>query len=216
MHLSCLSWNVSSDFCLRAAGLQSLPSATMVVVSINHPSGYITNPGCRSWGGSCQCSFHGAHFVIEGPFTKVSIKVFKSRCRPDACSVYGREPKPGEAVSAFSAAYPLALCSAMAKGAWLFKQDLEGLSVDGAQGSPLRPWHQDPDWVKELALTLPFRELFRYSFKKSGHINCLECRVFKSWVKHCSKACPGSRIVGFLDSRVTIGASAKGRAAAQP
>lgn len=83
--------------------------------------------------------------------------------------------------------------------------------MDGAQRSPLRPWHQDPDWVKELALSLPFRELFRYSFKKSGHINCLECRVFKSWVKHCSKACPGSRIVVFLDSRVTIGASAKGR-----
>ena len=50
VHLSCLRWNVSSDCCLWAARLQSLPSATMVVLSISHPSGYITNPGCRSCG----------------------------------------------------------------------------------------------------------------------------------------------------------------------
>ena len=82
----------------------------------------------------------------------------------------------------------------------------------GATGSSnLRPWHQDPDWIKEVALSLDFKELFRYTFKKPGHINCQECRVFKSWLKHCAKRFPGSRIVGFLDSRVTIGASSKGR-----
>lgn len=166
--------------------------------AFNKPSKWLHNkPWLSQLGGTCSCCLHGAHFVIEGSFTKASIKVFNSRCKPDAHSVYGRVPRPGEAVSAFSAAYPRALCSAMAEGAWAFRQTLGGASGDCSHDKSLRPWHQDPDWVKELALSLPFRELFRYSFKKSGHINCLECRVFKSWVKHCSKSCPGSRICWF-------------------
>eukprot|EP00435_Cladocopium_sp_Y103_P010900 s2474_g2.t2 len=52
-----------------------------------------------------------------------------------------------------------------------------------------RPFHEDPEWVEELADSLPFRELLR---------------------KH-----PNSRVVGLLDSRVTLGASAKGRSSSR-
>lgn len=52
---------------------------------------------------------------------------------------------------------------------------------------------------------------FRYRFKRSGHINVNEARVYKSWIKSQAKSEPCSRFVGLLDSRVTIGATAKGR-----
>lgn len=79
----------------------------------------------------------------------------------------------------------------------------------------LRPWHEDPEWVGDICGSVPFRELFRYKFKQKGHINCLECRVYKSWLKHCAKAHPQSRLVGLLDSRVTMGAAAKGRSSSR-
>ena len=49
--------------------------------AFNKPSKWLHNkPWLSQLWGSCQCSFHGAHFVIEGSFTKASIRVFKSRC----------------------------------------------------------------------------------------------------------------------------------------
>lgn len=74
-----------------------------------------------------------------------------------------------------------------------------------------RPWFEDPSWIEDVCESLPFRELFRFRFKRGGHINCLECRVYKTWLKYCAKQHPRCRLVGFLDSRVTMGASAKGR-----
>ena len=53
--------------------------------------------------------------------------------------------------------------------------------------------------------------MFRYRFKKSGHINVNEARTYKSFLKAAAKTEPDSRLVGILDSRVTIGAAAKGR-----
>ena len=81
--------------------------------------------------------------------------------------------------------------------------------------SVLRAWFEDPDWVADLCETLQYTELFRYRFKRSGHINVLECRVYKSWLKHCSKRWSGHRLLGLLDSRVTMGAAAKGRSSSR-
>lgn len=169
--------------------------------------------------GKCSCKFKGRHFKVEGTFTHASIQLFEQRCKPSSLAVYGKVPRLGEAVSSYSAGYPLPLCQAMAAGSrdahkaarrgelWTFRSELR---VD-AEEPELRPWHDDPEWVEDLCESSPFTELFRYRFKGSGHINCLECRVYKSWLKHCSKAHPDCRLVGILDSRVTMGAAAKGR-----
>lgn len=78
-----------------------------------------------------------------------------------------------------------------------------------------RAWHDDPEWVEDLCECLPYKELFRYKFRRSGHINCLECRTYKSWIKSISKVCYNSRLVALLDSRVTMGAVAKGRSSSK-
>ena len=74
----------------------------------------------------------------------------------------------------------------------------------------LRPWHDDPEWIEDLCEGVEFKELLRFRFKQSGHINCLECRIYKSWLKHAAKSHCRCRILGVLDSRVTMGAAAKG------
>ena len=48
-------------------------------------------------------------------------------------------------------------------------------------------------------------------FFERGHINVLETRCYKTWVKWCAKHLPRSRILGLIDSRVPLGAAAKGR-----
>lgn len=65
-----------------------------------------------------KCSYNQSkgHFKIEGSFTKSSVEVFRSMCKPSCETVYGVCPKPGDAVAAFSAAYPRALVSRMASG----------------------------------------------------------------------------------------------------
>ena len=58
-------------------------------------------------------------------------------------------------------------------------------------GAGLKDWspfapregHEDPEWTSELCKSLHFHELFRYVFKKPGHINVNEARVYKTWVK---------------------------------
>ena len=95
--------------------------------------------------------------------------------------------------------------------------NLEPLQLDDSfPGEPgYAPFCEDPDWVVELASSLAFRERLRYRFKKSGHINVLESRTYKTWVKHLAREAPDSRAVGLLDSRVTLGATAKGRSSRQ-
>ena len=189
----------------------------------NKPSKWLHNkPWLVDLQGNCSCPFRGQHFVVQGSFTRQSIKEFDQRCRPNTFQVYGRVPRPGEAVSQFSASYPLPLCQAMAKGCAAFlatgahlQTGRGSATVDASSRSSLRPWHEDPDWVEDLCESLTFKELFRYKFKQSGHINCLECRVYKSWLKHCAKRWAGCRILGLLDSRVTLGAAAKGRSSSR-
>lgn len=83
--------------------------------------------------------------------------------------------------------------------------------VPNESSFPPRPWREDPQWISEICNSLQFRELFKYRLKRAGHINVNETRVNKSWLKSMAKSEPDSRFVGLLDSRVTIGSSAKGR-----
>ena len=184
----------------------------------------------------CRCQTGHKHFVIEGSFTRESVQTFEAMCKPSSHDLYGRSPKPGEAVSSFSASYPKTFCRRVAVAA---KQSLsdsirvvplhetvrscmridESLSVPkSVLAEPVshpRPFHEDPEWVTELAESLPFKELLRYKFHKSGHINVLESRVHKTWLKHCARAHPNCRTLGLLDSRVTLGATAKGRSSSK-
>ena len=181
----------------------------------------------------CVCPSKECHFRIEGTFTRESIDRFCSLCRPSCQAVYGRVPKPGEAVSAFSAGYPLSLVMEMASGSKAARSGQIGKipleyrmaafrELDISMSDPIvwpanelpfpqRQWHEDPEWIGELCDSLEFRELFRYRFKRSGHINVNETRTYKSWMKCMAKSFPSSRFVGILDSRVTLGAAAKGR-----
>ena len=74
-----------------------------------------------------------------------------------------------------------------------------------------RAFHDDPDWVGELADSLPFKELLRFRFLEAGHINVLETRVYKTWIKYCARRFSACRVLGLIDSRVLLGAAAKGR-----
>ena len=184
----------------------------------------------------CRCLDKTCHFVIEGTFTRASTQTFESMCKPSSREVYGRAPRVGEAVSAYSASYPRCLCSRIASGAAQATNDSIPLvplsahvlslkrigytadipsSISKEQIADPRPFHQDPEWIEELADSLPFRELLRYKFKKKGHINVLECRVHKTWLKHCAKHHPNSRVLALLDSRVTLGATSKGRSSSR-
>ena len=173
------------------------------------PSKWLHNkPWLDELAGQCSCQVKANHFVVQGSFTRASVQEFDKRCCPGVEEVYGRMPKVGEAVSRFSASYPIPLCDKMAAGSKLAHSGLDRAPVENRAGdSDVRHWHDDPDWVQELCKGVQYWELFRYKFKKSGRINMLECRVYKSWLKHCAKRHPRSRLVGLLDSRVTMGAA---------
>ena len=181
----------------------------------------------------CTCKYKGRHFVIQGNFTAETVQEFDRRCNPSASSVYGRLPQAGESVASFSAAYPYELVARMASGlAAASRGRTPSMPVDAQVRSlaevgfsdacrvdwpipepsyPQRSWFEGPEWISEICNGLPFTEMFRYRFKRSGHINVNETRVYKSWIKAMAKSEPDSRFVGLLDSRVTIGATAKGR-----
>jgi len=184
----------------------------------------------------CQCDPAVGHFVIEGSFTRDSVVSFNKLCRPSVEAVYGRSPCPGEMVSAFSASYPKLLCQKIAAGALQARQgyapviplsaklcSLQRIGLDfalpaGVQKTAVtepRPFHEDPEWVEELADSLPFSELLRYRFKRQGHINVLETRVHKTLMKFCAKDHPNSRFLTLLDSRVALGATSKGRSSSR-
>lgn len=198
------------------------------------PSKWLHNkPWVVPLGCSCCCPYKGNHFVIQGTFTRASIAEFQKRCRPSIIDVYGYIPKPGDRVSEYSAAYPLRLVQAFALGskaaatqppgtipAEVVRKTCIELGIDYNTCVPsvspepsysARQWFEDPEWIDELCQSLQFREVFRFSFKKAGHINVNETRTYKSWIKHMAKSERDSRFIGLLDSRVTLGAAAKGR-----
>eukprot|EP00439_Symbiodinium_sp_Y106_P045236 s1087_g5.t1 len=47
--------------------------------------------------------------------------------------------------------------------------------------------HDDPEWIGEIADSLPFREVLRYKFLRPGHINVLEARMYKTFQKYCAR-----------------------------
>ncbi len=181
----------------------------------------------------CNCPHRNNHFVIQGTFTKSSVQDFEKRCRPSSLAVFGKRPVPGEPVSGFSAGYPYSLVSQMASGAVAAKRgevpsiptavrlrsmaevhwpaDISSVQISAESLYPGRPGHEDPEWVTELCDSLPFKLLFNFRFRKPNHINVNEARTFKSWIKAAAKNHQDCRVVGILDSRVTIGAAAKGR-----
>ena len=200
------------------------------------PSKWLHNkPWLLELESKCHCRSSDSHCIIQGTFTVEKIKEFESKCKPSSEAVYGRRPKLGESLASYSASYPLPLVRRMALGSRAHKEghsviiplsrkcqtlsDLGCLDVDDVfrakDSEPIQPalraWHEDPDWISELADCLHFRELLRYRFSKQGHINVLECRTYKTWLKYASKHFAGCRLLGLLDSRVTLGATAKGR-----
>lgn len=122
----------------------------------------------------CSCRYKGSHLVIQGSFTYAVIKEFNKRCVPNTKDIYGKVPRNGEALSAFSAAYPLPLCRRMAAGSLAAHRHLHALGKAGKCVStklqhrercgdaenddedplPQRPWYQDPGWVKDVCETL--------------------------------------------------------------
>ena len=175
----------------------------------------------------CSCGHSGAHFEVRGSFTPERLTEFRKLCRPDVRLL-------GQSVAAYSGAYPLGLTGRMASGSiaaaagvvprvpvaarletsrflGLDPNTLSPLPAPDTQPFPARMWHEDPQWISEICQSLPFRELFRYRFAKPGHINVNEARVFKSWVKSVARRSNRVRATALLDSRVTIGAAAKGR-----
>ena len=155
--------------------------------------------------------------------------VFDQMCCPSSEALFGRSPKPGESVARFSASYPLSLCRLMAVGSSAAERgratamplsakfatlELLNPGLGAFTGSPspefpeTRASHDDPDWIGELADSLPFEELLRFRFLEKGHI---ETRVYKTWIKYCARRYHSCRVVGLIDSRVLLGASAKGR-----
>ena len=181
----------------------------------------------------CTCG-RGRHFEVRGTFTPERLAEFTALAKPSVEAVYGLCPKLGQSVAEFSGAYPLRLAASLASGSlaasrghtermplsarirtarWLGLDSthLPPAHEAGLQTFPEREWLEDPEWISEICRSLHFRELFRYSFKKPGHINVNESRVYKSWVKSLARKGSRLRAVGLFDSRVTIGAAAKGR-----
>ena len=170
----------------------------------------------------CSCPLKGSHFVIQGTFTKDSVLAFDRACRPSATACTAA----GESVASYSAAYPVPLVGQMAAGslaaregailpfshAPAFASLFPQVSTDLLDELPAtRPSHEDPEWISELADSLPFKEDLRHKFHRPGHINVLEARMYKTFQKRAARVHPDSRTVGLLDSRVTLGAVAKGR-----
>ena len=222
-----VAWGgVVTELCFCAFGS---PCRTPTVFFHNKPW-VLKLGGCVS-----QCSCESAHFVEAGRFSAASARDFASRCHPCVESVFGRLPCVGELVPDFCQLCPLPLASRFASGSSLAStgvvvpapcsaslRTLLHLGFLGFSPLPLdseacqfvaRSFHDDPEWIGELADCLEFGEVLRYKFGAPGHINVLEARAYKTWLKWCAKKHPNSRLVGLIDSRVLLGSAAKGRSA---
>ncbi|CAE7810303.1 unnamed protein product [Symbiodinium sp. CCMP2592] len=180
----------------------------------------------------CSCSGSRVHSDSTGSFTTEGVDCLSAQCSPSVESIFGGAPCVGDSVSDFAATYPVALVHMMSAGSRLARdgigrpmpcsatfETLDLLGLGGLVSScpptavslDSRPFHEDPEWICELARSLPFVELLRFRFRKRGHINVQETRTYKTWLKWCSRRHPRSRLLGLIDSRVLLGASAKGR-----
>ena len=144
----------------------------------------------------CTCSSAEPHLRVDASFSQESLKKFKLRCKPDCVSVFGREPKLGEAVPAFSATYPVPFCDR-------FVECMSPHIVELKRGVAdfKRPAHSPPRWVGDLGSCLSWRVLLQYRFKKQNHININEELSLRSLLKHAGKTSPNTRFGVFLDFR---------------
>ncbi|CAE7269931.1 unnamed protein product, partial [Symbiodinium necroappetens] len=107
---------------------------------------------------------------------------------------------------------PLSIkCACLEEFGWIVPSHNGESDESLAVGPTSRAFFDDPEWVGELADSLPFEEIVRYRFIRQGHINIQEARARKTWLKHLCRFFRRSRTVGLIDSRVLLGASAKGR-----
>ena len=79
-----------------------------------------------------------------------------------------------------------------------------------------RPFFESPAWVGDLAGCLAWRRRFAYHFQRPGHINVLEGVAYGTLLRNLAATAPSSRPVILTDSRVMLGASAKGRSSSGP
>ncbi|CAE7399183.1 unnamed protein product, partial [Symbiodinium pilosum] len=137
---------------------------------------------------SCACG-RDRRFEVRGTFTAERLAEFAALAKPSVEAVYGLCPKLGQSVAEFSGAYPLRLAASMASGSLAASRghtERMPLSarIRAARWLGLDSTHLPP--VHEPGLpTFPEREWFEDP----------------EWI---SEIC-------LLDSRVTIGAAAKGR-----
>ena len=132
-------------------------------------------------------------------------------------------PDPEEVESPEGALLLDAVCSAVIRGdgsADVLAEAYRHLEGEGFT----RPKAPDPfappareAWVSELAEALPFALSLRYPFKRRDHINVLEAHARLSLVKHLARAPEhfATRHLLGQDSRVNLGAFAKGRSSAR-
>ena len=182
--------------------------------------------------GSAACSCAEPHVRVEGTFGGKLAQQVRARSRPSPAAVFGREPVPGESLAKLAVVTPVRLCQRLAAGSLEARRGFGRplpLSVQfecaqklGLSASPtdvddpddraaLRAFHDDPEWIGELADCLEFSEVLRYRFSRQGHINVQEARAYKTWLKFLCRHHRRSRALGLIDSRVLLGAAAKGR-----
>ena len=231
--LHCFRGFVSFGAALTKLHLCAFGSPCCQTVVFLHNKPWLCNLG----GSRCACSCEPAapRFPAVGRFTDASRSVFSCLCRPSASALFGREPSCGERVDSFCSLFPSPFVARVASGSSLAAtgytvplpassslRALHSLGFLGLGPFPLvleacsrdvRLFHDDPEWIGELADCLNFREDLRYKFKGPGHINVLEARAYKTWLKICARRYPNSRPVGLIDSRVLLGCAAKGRSA---
>ena len=101
-----------------------------------------------------------------------------ARCSFEPGLVFATPPAVGQRLCSFAPLLPRCLGGRMAAGSLSaasgflerppFTVEL-GRAPHGLCGGPVRPFHEDPEWIGELADSLPFREVLRYRFKRAGH-----------------------------------------------
>ena len=96
-------------------------------------------------------------------------------------------------------------------GAWVATAARTGVNHFTTFAAEVRPFFESPDWIRELAGSVSWRPRFAYRFRRAAHINVLEGVAYGTLLRNLAASCPGSRPVVLTDSRVNLGASAKGR-----
>eukprot|EP00438_Fugacium_kawagutii_P000101 Skav218715 [mRNA] locus=scaffold1346:664540:668773:+ [translate_table: standard] len=167
------------------------------------------NPHMTQLAARCNCGRKGRHFRVQGVFDHQRLREFCKMCRPSVEAVFGAAPQLGQAVAKFSAAYPLPLCKRIAQYNAIHFNELD----DAVEPSIERPSSSPPRWVSELGRSLTWKKMLQFAFNKPNHININEHLSYRSLLKHLAKSKQHSRFCTLLDSRVVIGANAKGRKA---